>query len=224
MTRCFLILLLGLTCHAASPAAEDFSPAERALFMADHLSQLKLPATLRYRYRKSGSLEPGFDDQVVLTVRVQKSGACCAAGTQFLSGERRMSLPEVEGDSARGNPIILHFLERDIREMQRLTKGQANYFRKRIRMAASMPMPLREVTLRVRGKEVAGREISLTPYLDDPLRARFENLANKEYVFTLSDAVPGGVVAMRTRVAGATAQAPPLILEEMLAEDAELRP
>jgi hypothetical protein len=219
---CAVLLATVLAVACPVVAAEDFSATERALFMTPHLSKLKPPTTLRYRYRKSGSLEEGFEDQVLLTVRAQGNGACCVATTQFLSGSRSLSLPEVE--AAQGNPVILYFLERDIREMQRLTKGQANYFRKRIRMAASLQSTVKAVSLQVGGREVAGREITLTPYLDDPLRARFENLANKEYVFTLSDAVPGGVVAMRTRVVGAGTQAPPLMVEEMWAEGAAPRP
>ena len=45
---------------------------------------------------------------------------------------------------------------------------------------------------------------------------RFEKLANKKYVFTLSEAVPGGLYAIRSRIDGETADAAPLIVEEML--------
>jgi hypothetical protein len=223
--RCLFVTVVGFAWWAHAPqanAAEDFSAAERALFVSKPLAQLKPPVSLRYHYRKSGSLEEGFEDEVVLKLRAQDNGSCCVASTQFLSGSRQLQLPDVE--AAEGNPAILYFLERDIREMQRLTKGQANYFRKRIRMAVSLQTELREVTLRWRGREVPGREISLSPYLDDPLRARFEKLANKQYIFTLSDAVAGGVYAMRTRIAGATAQAAPLIIEDMWADGAEPRP
>jgi hypothetical protein len=219
---CTALLWVALGMASPQASAEEFSPTERALFMTPHLAKIKPPTTLRYRYRKSGSLEEGFEDEVLLTLRAQANGACCVVSTQFLAGTRNLSLPEVE--AAQGNPVILYFLERDIREMQRLTKGQANYFRKRIRMAASLQSVVKDVRLQVGGREVAGREITLTPYTDDPLRARFENLANKEYVFTLSDAVPGGVVALRTRVAGASAQAPPLMVEELWAEGAAPKP
>ena len=120
--------------------------------------------------------------------------------------------------------MVLYFLERDIREMSRLTKGQANYFRKRIRMAVYQGAQIKDVSLPYRGKTVAAREISIEPYLDDPLRARFEKLANKQYVFTLSDAVPGGVYAVRTRIAADTAGAAPLIVEEMLIDGATPAP
>jgi len=65
--------------------------------------------------------------------------------SQFFTGARAMTQPEIE--SAQGNPAIQYFLDRDIREMQRLTKGQANYFRKRIRMAVYEGAQLRNVSL-----------------------------------------------------------------------------
>ena len=78
------------------------------------------------------------------------------------------------------------------------------------------------MTLQYRGKAVAGREFSITPYVDDPNRPRFEQLANKRYVFTLSDAVPGGVYGIRAVVVdpGKDAAAPPLLAEELLIDGA----
>ena len=211
------LLAAALVVLAASPAtraAEDFSPAERALFMTNQLAALKPPVTLSYTYTKSGSLETGFDDKVTVQLRAQPSGTCCTASAEFLGGPRRLSLPEVE--TGEGNPVILYFLERDIREMSRLTKGQANYFRKRIRLAVFQGAKIEELTLPFRGKPVPVRRITVSPYTDDPLRPRFEKLANKQYFFTLSDAVPGGVYSIRTRIDAEAGTAAPLILEEML--------
>ena len=46
----------------------------------------------------------------------------------------------------------------------------------------------------------AGKEILIKPYQDDPNRARFEQFTRKQYVFVLSDAVPGGVATIRSTV------------------------
>jgi hypothetical protein len=213
LSRFIAPLIATLLVSTVAQAAEDYSEAERDLFIANQLSTLQPPATLRYSYRKSGSLEEGFDDTVTVTLSKQADGGCCAASAQFLTGARQVRLPDLE--SAQGNPVILYFLERDIHEMQRLTKGQHNYFRKRIRMAVYQGASIRTVTVPYRGGQVAGKEITISPYVDDPLRARYEKLANKQYVFTLSDSVPGGVYAMRSRIAGESTEAEPLILEEM---------
>jgi len=214
-------LLLAAALVGAAPAthaadAQDYSPAEKLLFMSDQLSALRLPATLRYGFRKSGTLEEAFDDRVSVAVKAGADGKCCNAGGEFLGGARRVALPEVEG--ATGNPVLMFFLERDVREMQRLTKGSQGYFRKRIRMAVYGAATVRELPLAYKGQQVKGREVLITPYADDPNRAKFEKLTAKEYRFWLAEAVPGGIYGIRARVPGATPDAAPALLEELLIE------
>ncbi|MEP6874024.1 MAG: hypothetical protein ABI887_06630 [Burkholderiales bacterium] len=217
-------LLLPSAVARAEEPPKEFSAAERALFMTDQLAKLRPPMTLRYQFHRSGSLEPGFDDKVSIALKAQGSGRCCDTTGEFLSGARKLELPAVEG--ATGNPVTLYFLERDVREMERLTKGKSAYFRKRIRMAVFQGAQQRSVTLRYHGKAVAGQEFTITPYLDDPNRPRFEQFANKRYVFTLSDAVPGGVYGIRALVIDAAkgADAPPLLAEDLLIDGADPTP
>ncbi|SFL95947.1 hypothetical protein [Variovorax sp. OV329] len=203
-------------------AANDFSAAEQALFLGTPLSTMRPPQTLDYSFRKAGSLEAPFDDTVKLDLKAAADGRCCAVTPRFFSGERAMKQPEV--DNAQGNPAVMYFLERDIREMQRLTGGQPNYFRKRIRMAVYHGATARELKLPYRGATVAVKEYAIAPYLDDPNRVRFQKLAGKRYNFYLSDAVPGGLYAIRTRIDGADDKAPPLMQEEMLLQGAESPP
>lgn len=217
-------LILGLFALplGIARAANDFSAAEQALFMDNQLGKLRPPLTLHYDYRKTGTLEEAFADKVDVVLTAQPDGSCCAASTRFLTGAREMRQPDVQG--AQGNPAILYFLERDISEMQRLTKGKANYFRKRIRMAVYRGAAIRNITLPYRGRPVAVQEISISPYLDDPNRPRYEKLANKQYVFMMSNSVPGGLYGIRSRIDAEPADAPPLMVEEMLLEGAEPAP
>ncbi|WP_077033181.1 hypothetical protein [Pelomonas sp. KK5] len=192
----WLIALLMPLCLSPAQAAEDYSAAEQAIFMRDQFAGLKAPTTLRYSFRKTGSMEPGFEDQVELTLNAKTEGGCCLVHGEFLSGTRRVPLPDM--DQGKANPVTLYFLERDIREMNRITRGSQNYFRKRIRMAAYQGATVTPVSLRYRGATVKGQDITLKPYDDDPNRARYGQLAVKEYHFLLSEAVPGGVYAIRT--------------------------
>jgi len=222
MTSRRSLLACALALPSASFAAQEFSDAERALFMTPHLAKLRPPMTLRYRYAKSGTLEEAFGDTVTLKLAAQANGSCCAASAEYLTGARRLSLPDVE--AAEGNPVLLYFLEHDIREMSRRTKGQANYFRKRIRMAVFQGARVRDVQLTYRGKSVGAKQYTVAPYADDPLRVRFEQLASKQYVFTLSDAVPGAIVALRSQVDAAAAGAAPLLVEQLLLDGATVPP
>ena len=216
----WLALGLALTWLALSAsAAEDYSQAERLIFSSDQLHNVKPPATLGYSFKKSGALEAGYADRVSIAVAPQADGSCCIGRGEFLSGARRLTLPEVE--NARGNPVIVYFLEHDVRDMQRLTKGQQAHFRRMIRMAIYKGAQVSETTLRYRGREVHGQEVAITPYLDDPSRPRYEKFARKRYVFQLSDEVPGGVYGIRSSIGAENVDAPPLIVEELLIDGAE---
>lgn len=204
---------------AASAPADPISASEQALFLTKHFATLRPPATLRYSVHKTGSLEAGFDDDIQLKLAAQPDKRCCSATAAFVRTPQRQ--PVLQVDSADGNPVIQYFLEHDIGEMHRLTGGSANYFRKRIRLALASGATLTPVTLRYRGRGVAGQQIDIAPYLDDPNRGRYPKLVGKRYRFLLSAEVPGGVVGIRSRVDAEQAGSPPLLAEEMMIEGAD---
>lgn len=190
----------------------EFSQAERLVFTERHLTNVSVPGSLRYSFVKSGSLESGFTDEVRLDVKRAATGCCVVAGN-FLSGEREVKLPDIA--EAESNPVILYFLERDIREMERLTKGKSAYFRKRIRMTMAENASVRATKVNYNGREVAAQEVSIAPYENDPLRSRFERYAGKRYTFVLANAVPGGVYRVSTALPGALPSDAP-VMEETL--------
>lgn len=203
-------LLIAAPARAADAA--QFSRAENLVFADKHLDGLKTPSSLRYSFVRSGSLETPFEDQVRIDVE-RKGKTCCVVQGEFLTGERRLALPEIP--DAQSNPVILYFLERDIREMQRLTKGRPNYFQKRIRMTMVDEAQVRDTTISVDGRELAAQEVTLSPYVNDPARSRYERFAGKRYTFVLAKGVPGGVYQLRTALPGALPSDPP-VLEEVM--------
>lgn len=213
------VLAQGTESAAAPSDVQDFSEAERLLFMGDQLSKLQPPATLHYRFHKGGSLESGFDDDVKLLLAAAADGKCCAVKGEFLTGERRIDLPEIE--RADGNPVLLYFLERDVRDMKRLARGNENYYRKRIRMAAYKGARVTPIQLSYDGRPVDGKQVTLAPYDDDPARSRFEKYARKTYDFFLSDGVPGGIYGIRMVMNGDTAASDPMIVEELFLDGAD---
>src|SRR5262245_16066407 len=117
--------------RAADPS--EFSAAETKIFVDDHLRGVPASTTLEYTYAKRGSLEDPIDDVARVIVGPASAGGGHSVKVQYLSGTRALELADI--DAANANPVILYFLEHDIREMHRLTGGSASYFRKRIRMA-----------------------------------------------------------------------------------------
>ena len=196
------------------PAPPPISEAEQRLFMDAHLANLPDKAAVSYDYAKTGTLEPAFNDRVSLQVEKTASGR--HTHVDYLSGKAALVLPDV--DEANGNPVILSFLERDVREMERRTGGKANYFRKRVRLALAESAQVEPVTMELAGRQVEAIRISIRPYQNDPNQARFPTFTGKIYVFTLSKEVPGMVYEMRTEVRApqAPAEAPPLVVERLV--------
>ncbi|GAC1631074.1 MAG: hypothetical protein NVS9B10_24130 [Nevskia sp.] len=195
--RGIVIAALSLT-GAAAVAGNEYSIAEKRVFLDEHLKNVKDSATINYAFHQHAEkAEDSFDD--VAKVTVSKSGKGKKSATvEYLSGARSVSLPDI-GD-ATANPVILYFLEMDVRDMHRLVGGQEAYFRKRIRLALVDKATVKPVTVRYRGHSVAASEVRITPYVDDPLKERFGKFSNKSYTFTISDKVPGGVYEIRTQV------------------------
>ena len=205
MTKKFLTYfsLLGMLGNSAPMlAADTFSQAEQKVFLDDHMRGLKPSEVLQYDFKKTGSLEQAFEDKVLLSVKSSGDGKHKAVDVAYLSGDRKLNLPPAE--DVQGNPVILYFLEQDVREMHRRTGGKENYFRKRIRMALAEAADVRPVAVKINGKEIAASEVRIQPYLNDPMRAKFTNFENKVYVFILCDQVPGSVYELRARVDDAT--------------------
>ncbi|HEV8312999.1 MAG TPA: hypothetical protein VGQ23_08035 [Burkholderiaceae bacterium] len=211
-----LAIALALQWPAAAQAPSPISQAERRLFVDDHLRDVHAPTTLHYAFVKTGTLEPGRRDELSVMLRPGGDGRCCVASGGF-AGEQEAPLPQIE--DAKANPVVLHFLERDVREMRRLTGGQPNYFRKRLRLSLADAATLKDTMVRYRGQMLPAVELRVTPYADDPMRGRYERFAAKQYVFVLADGVPGGVVELRSSVPGPTADGAPLLQETLTLQD-----
>jgi hypothetical protein len=179
----------------ASQPARPLSEAEKLLFMQPHLARIEAPRTLRYRYVREGGGEARFEDDVTMAFARTADGSCCAVHGTYLSGARTVTLPDV--DQARANPLLLYFLEHQVRDLQRRTGGTANHFRQRIRLALADAATVSATTIRPADRELAARTVRIAPFLDDPYRARFERDAATEYSFVLSDAVPGVFYQLR---------------------------
>ena len=197
MPSIFTLCVAWLAASAVQAQVPDASPAERLVFLTPHLAGLKAPATLRYRFVREDPADGGsFSDRVELKLAAAKDSACCNVSGSFLSGPRTMNLPEVEDASA--NPVVMYFLEYEVRQLQRATKGQAAHFRQRIRLALVDAASVSPTRVRWNGRDVAATTVQVSPFLDDPYRARFERESHKVYAFVMSDAVPGGVYQIRT--------------------------
>jgi hypothetical protein len=191
-------LIVPLAAFSAGATGGDaqataVSAAETLLFETDHLAGISLPLRLEYRYKSSGTA--AVSDRIVLSVT---GGTGRGVEPDYLSGPRHVDFPAVE--DAHGNPLLLYFLEQDLRDMQREEKASAAQMRRLLRSALAAPdLPVNPVAAKVEGREVPARRIVLQPFRNDATAAsRFPQLADKRYEFVLSAAVPGQFVSLAT--------------------------
>lgn len=213
-------IMLAMTQAYGYAADQPYSEAEKQIFMTNHLRNVPLPAKLHYVFEKKGTLEPGFKDEALVILSPGPGGKGNQASVNYLSGEHKLNTSDL--GNVEGNPVVLSFLEKEVAEMHRLTKGSANYYRKRIRLALVDEATVKPVTIKYGGKDMPANEIRIAPYLNDPARSRYEKFAGKYYVFIVSEQIPGEVYEMRgvlndKDAAGDTKSAP--LWEETLTFD-----
>jgi hypothetical protein len=206
-----LAIALVLTAIASSSRADNYSAAQDALFSTPHLANIEKPTTLHYAYKHQGTLEQAYDDVVDVTITAVSADGRKNISFNYLSDKHHQDFPPVEG--FRGNPIIMMFLEYDVMRLSQQTGGSTLYFRNRVRDSFVDRATAEATTVSFGGKDIAATRITMQPFLQDPLRARFEKFAEKTYEFLLAPEVPGGVYSMRVLTPGATADRP---LEENL--------
>ncbi len=184
--------------HSAVAADGDapLSAAQIALFESNHLKSIHSPVIVQYSFE--GTAGTGrFTDTVAIGIEPRPDGSKDIRA-DFLSGDRHMAFAPVIGFN--GNPVLMFFLEHDVAEMQKATGGSRTYFRNRIRRAFVDRAGSRAVAIAFNGKEELGTEITLVPFHDDPMIARFEEFRDKSYRFVLVDAVPGMIYQIATSV------------------------
>ncbi|MCB1888935.1 MAG: hypothetical protein KDH20_15100 [Rhodocyclaceae bacterium] len=207
-----LALSAGLLFAPPLVAGDEISEAEQVVFMQPHLDNVAGDRDLHYAFHREETEQPALDDTVTLFVRADgERGRVVTA--EFLHGEHALTLPEVT--HATANPVVLYFLERDVRDMHRRLGGKEHYFRKRIRMALANEATVEAVRFEYDGQTRSGTRVTVQPYAGDPNVHRFQGLDNKRYEFTFSDDVPGGIFELGTVVTGDKTRKVPEIREAL---------
>ena len=110
---------------------EEITEAEKLLFLNKDFKNIETPKTLFYRYEGKGETISYNRKSVQIELKHNSDGFVLT-GVSF-ENKKRKPLKSIL--NPKSNPVILYYLEYDILQMQRLTKGQPNYFRRRIRSA-----------------------------------------------------------------------------------------
>jgi hypothetical protein len=176
----------------------NLNRAQKLVFFEDHLKGVGKGSQIDYLFKSRTQGEEDFSDHVEIKVTDVVEEGKRDLEFNFLSGERHIDFTPAR--AYKGNPVLIHFLERDISLMAKDTGGHNGYFRNRIRDSFKHPLEVRDIKFQFDGKELGGTEIIVTPFVADPNADNFKLYVNKRYEFVFSDQVPGGVYRIHTLV------------------------
>ena len=167
---------------------KEMSSANIALFINEHLQSIKEPSRLYYKFKKESSREDNFIGNVVLNVVKVDDDNTKHITFRYLKGRNKVRFPPQIG--AKGNPIFMLFFERDSRDMQRLTGGNALFFRSRIRHTIAAT-DVKDIKINYNNQEIAAKEIAFQPFTKTELKNRVSRYKTKKFIITMSDEIPG---------------------------------
>ncbi len=172
--------------------------AQKLVFFKDHLKGVDKGSQIDYRFKSMTQGEDEISDKIEVKVIDVVGEGKRDLEFNFLSGSRHIDFSPAKAYT--GNPVLIHFLERDISVMSKDTGGWNGYFRNRIRDSFKHPVEVRDIKFQFEGKELGGTEVIVTPFVADPNADNFKLYVNKRYEFVFSDQVPGGIYSIHTQV------------------------
>tara|TARA_E500000331_G_C17116848_1_gene652111 strand:- start:51 stop:872 length:822 start_codon:yes stop_codon:yes gene_type:complete len=167
---------------------QEMSSANVELFIEPHLSSVTEPSRIFYKFEKESTREDNFIGNVVLNIVKIDNEDRKYITFRYLKGRNKVRFPPQVG--AKGNPIFMLFFERDARDMQRLTGGNALFFRSRIRHAIAAT-EVKDIEFKFKDENIEGKEIYFKPFLKTKLKNRISRYKTKEFKVILSKEIPG---------------------------------
>ena len=176
---------------------KEMSSANIALFIDEHLKTITEPSRIYYKFSKESTREDNFVGNVVLNIVKVDDDNTKHITFRYLKGRNKVRFPPQIG--AKGNPVFMLFFERDARDMQRLTGGNALFFRSRIRHTIAAT-EIKDVELEFRDDKIVGKQISFQPFLETKLKNRVSRYKTKKFVITMSEDIPGFIFKIETYI------------------------
>ncbi|MFL2660766.1 MAG: hypothetical protein ACJ0G4_02335 [Alphaproteobacteria bacterium] len=174
---------------------KEMSSANIALFIDEHLSKITEPSRIYYSFEKESTREDNFIGNVVLNIVKVAEDNTKHITFRYLKGRNKVRFPPQIG--AKGNPVFMLFFERDSRDMQRLTGGNALFFRSRIRHTIAAT-DVKEIEIDFNNETIKGKEISFQPFTETELKNRVSRYKTKKFRITMSDSIPGYIYKIET--------------------------
>jgi len=176
---------------------KEMSSANISLFINEHLEKIQEPSRIYYKFSKESTREDNFVGNVVLNIVKIHDDKTKHITFRYLKGRNKVRFPPQIG--AKGNPVFMLFFERDARDMQRLTGGNALFFRSRIRHTIAAT-EIKETEIKFNGTTHKAEIITFQPFIETKLKNRVSRYKTKEFKVIMSKDIPGHIFKIETYI------------------------
>ncbi len=196
-TGASLALALALN---ATAAADTAPKATDLLFEGKHIAGIAPGTELRYKFIRKPSdeqiLGPGFTDDI--TVKVESDAA--------VAGKKNVLIQMYTGDRAKdpnriadmdGNPMLVVYLDTALGHFRLLAGGDPAYLKNKFSSSfAKEDVKVEPIKISYKGADVDGYRVTVSPFSNDPARAKMRGFELAEFSIALSDKIPGHFALM----------------------------
>ncbi len=212
ITLAAILLFSPMAFSAGRTPPAELNQAQLLIFYKDHLQGVTKGSRIDYGFSSATKDADSYSDKIEVTVTDVVAEGKRNMEFNFLSGPHHIDFSPAKAYT--GNPVLIHFLERDISQMAQYTGGSSGYLRNRIRDSFKQPKQVHAVKIDFQGKQLDGTEVVVTPFVSDPNADNLKLYVNKRYEFIFSDQIPGGIYKIHTAVTDDSGESV-LIDEEM---------
>ncbi|WP_208999192.1 hypothetical protein [Roseibium sediminis] len=181
------LALLGVLCvFLASPGQAD-QPYD-LIFKTGTLDGISRNSVLAYQRTTVAPQNQELADTSTGTINLSFAENDMAH-LEFLQKEKHRKIGEFPANV--GNPMIMYFVETVVRDMAGTAGGSPFYIRNRVKASLIEDAPVEDVEVEYQGKQVQAKSVTLSPFRDDPNRAKMRGFENLALTITMSDQIPG---------------------------------
>ena len=196
--RFFAVLALVIGANSPAWSADNMPSVSDLLFLRKDFSDLGAGSKLTYRFQRTVSesklLGEPFSDDISVSVNKVEDDDKREVELKIFTGARARPVQELPHRD--GNPIIVVFLERIVKNYGAIAGGKHQYLKNRLRVDMRENAKIEPEKIQYDGKTVDGYRVTLTPFVKDPNRHKMYGYQGSRFDVIVSDNVPGRIVEM----------------------------
>jgi hypothetical protein len=207
-----LAIAMSLVAPGTMALSADGPNVSQIIFDTKHIVALQKGAELVYHFERKPSdpsvLGEAFKDDIKLKVTDDNSNGNKNIELQIYSGERARELQKI-GDLSI-NPVFVVGLDGAVASFRMVGGGDRAYLKNSFAQALQKDAKVETVKVDYKGTAVEGYKITITPYVNDPSKAKMRGFEGSNFTIVVSDKIPGHFAKMVANFVNTQKDAPSL--------------